>query len=96
MACVCRRGITPYTLSRGYRGNCGFLQCHRHAFRAVQIADEGAGDRERMRIVLREVIDDTRQTGMHVAAAKIFGADDFARRGFHQRRGRRGRSSPDF
>ena len=52
----------------------------------VQRADDRARDRQRMVIVLREVIGDARDARVHVGAAQLLGADDLAGRGLHQRR----------
>jgi hypothetical protein len=42
--------------------------------------------RDRMHVVLRQVVGHARQTGVHVAAPQVFSRDDLARGGFHQRR----------
>jgi hypothetical protein len=62
----------------------GALHCRRLA--PVQVRDRGARQRERMGVVLREVIGDARQPRVDVAAAEVLGADDLADRGLHQRR----------
>ena len=45
-----------------------------------------AHDRQRVRVVVGEVVDDAGGAGVHVAAAELLGRDDLAGRGLHQRR----------
>ena len=52
----------------------------------IQVGDETARQPERVRIVVRQVIDDTRLPGVHVAAAERLRVDTFAGGGLHQRR----------
>src|SRR5262249_52443255 len=51
-----------------------------------RVADDVAGDGERMAIVIREVGRPTRYLRVDFAAPQLFGGDDFPRGGFHQRR----------
>ncbi len=48
--------------------------------------DDLADDPERVLVVFGEMIGDARDTRVHVGAAKLFGRDDFAGRGFDERR----------
>ncbi len=52
----------------------------------IEAAYDLARHRERMRVVVGEMVDDSGRAGMHVAAAERFRVDHFAGRGFHQRR----------
>ena len=52
----------------------------------VEIGDDAAGERQRVRVVGRHVIGDAGFPGMHVGAAEILGRDHLAGRGLHQRR----------
>ena len=51
-----------------------------------QRVDDRPHDRERVRVVVGEVVDDAGGAGVHVAAAEVLGGDDLAGRGLHQRR----------
>jgi len=53
---------------------------------SVEIGDDAPRDAERVRIVLGEMIGDTRQAGVYVAAAQVLGAHHLAGRGLHERR----------
>ena len=64
----------------------GCTQGHLLRFFTVQVRDDGARQRQRMQIVLRQVVDHAGQARVHVAAAQVFGRHHFARRRFHQRR----------
>jgi len=48
--------------------------------------DHAAHDRERVGVVVGEVVDHPGRAGMDVAAAEVLGRDDLAGRGLHQRR----------
>ena len=52
----------------------------------VEIGDDAARERQRMRVVGRHVIGDAGFPRMHVGAAEILGRDHLAGRGLHQRR----------
>ena len=52
----------------------------------VEVADDPARDRERVVVVLREVVGDAGDAGVHVGAAQLLGGHDLAGRGLHQRR----------
>ena len=56
------------------------------ALAAVQAGNCLACQRQRVRVVLRQVVGHARQAGVNVAAAQVFGADDLADGGFDQRR----------
>ena len=58
----------------------------RQMLAAVEVRDDVARDRERMRVVLGEMIGDAGDRRVHVGAAERFGVDDFAGRRLHQRR----------
>jgi len=53
---------------------------------AVQVRNDVARDRERVRVVLGEMIRDAGDRGVHIGAAERFRIDDFTGRGLHQRR----------
>ena len=62
------------------------LERHRLGLDAIEAGDDAPGDRQRMAIVVGEVVGDARKPGVHVAAAELLGADDLADRRLHQRR----------
>jgi hypothetical protein len=51
-----------------------------------QVADDVADDRQRMLVILGDMVDHARLAAVEVAAAQILRADHFAGRGLHQRR----------
>ena len=57
----------------------------RQGFDAVQAADDLAGDRQCMVVVLRKVIGDAGDAGVHVGTAQLLGTDDLAGRRLDQR-----------
>ena len=57
-----------------------------HLLHAVEVADDGAGDRQGVRIVQRQMVGDSGLARVHLGAAEFLGCDDFAGGGFHQRR----------
>ena len=59
---------------------------HRLGLAAIEAGDDAARDRQRMAIVVGEVVGDAREARVHVAAAELLGADDLADRRLHQRR----------
>ena len=61
-------------------------QRQRHVLLAVEVGDDVARDRQRVRVVLGEVIGHAGNRRVHVRAAERFGVDHFAGRGLHQRR----------
>src|SRR6185312_10940838 len=62
-----------FRLDRFAHGNGQFLD-------AVEVGDDVARDRERMRVVLGEMVGDAGYRGVHVGAAERLGIDDFAGR----------------
>ncbi|KFB71870.1 MAG: hypothetical protein AW09_002977 [Candidatus Accumulibacter phosphatis] len=52
----------------------------------VEVADDAAGDRQRMRVVFRVVIDDAGNARMYIGAAEILGSHHLAGRCLDQRR----------
>ena len=52
----------------------------------VEIGDDAAGERQRVRVVGRHVVGDAGLARMHVGAAQVLGRDHLAGRGLHQRR----------
>ena len=54
--------------------------------RQFRLATDGARDGQRVHVVLGQVVGHARQARVHVAAAQVFGADDLADGGLHQRR----------
>src|SRR5450830_1391533 len=50
----------------------------------VQVRHDGARQRQRVHVVLRQVVDDAGQARVHVAAAQVFRAHHFARGSLHQ------------
>ena len=56
------------------------------AFRLVQVRDDAAADVDRVLIVHRVVVGDTRLAGVHIRSAKLFGGDNLPCRGLHQGR----------
>ena len=52
----------------------------------VQVGDDPARQRQRVRVVLGQMVGHARDPGVHVAAAQILGRDHLAGRGLHQRR----------
>ena len=52
----------------------------------LSVATACARQRQRMHVVLRQVVGHARQARVHVAAAQVLGADDLADRRLHQRR----------
>ena len=61
----------------------------------MKIADDLAHDAERVRVVDGEVIGDAGDARVNVGAAELFGGDDLAGCGFHERRAAQERSSLD-
>ena len=59
---------------------------HRHRLRAVEAGDDAPCDRERVAIVVGQVIGNAREPRVDVAAAELLGRDDLADRGLHERR----------
>jgi len=57
-----------------------------HLLAAVQVGDDAARQRQRVMVVLRQMIDDAGLARMQVAAAEILGAYHLAGRRLHQRR----------
>ena len=78
--------MTPYSSSGANSGSRGSRDVHRQRFHPVQATDDLAGDRQRMMVVLREVIGDAGDARVHVGTAQFLGADDFAGRRLDQRR----------
>ena len=55
-------------------------------FAVVQTRHRFSRQRQRMGVVVGQMIGHPRQTGVHIAATQVFRADDFANRRFDQRR----------
>ncbi len=79
-------GITPYSSSAAYSGSARRAQRQRHVLLAVEAGDDVARDRQRMGVVLGEVVGHAGDGRMDVGAAQLLGIDHFARGGLHQRR----------
>ena len=62
------------------------LHRHRRRLRPVQPRHRLPRQRQRMRVVLGEIVGDPRQPGVHVAAAELLGRHLLAGRRLHQRR----------
>ena len=62
------------------------LDLDRYALRAIEIADDPAGDAERMMVVQRIMVGNAGDPAVHLGAAELLGGDDFAGRGADQRR----------
>ena len=58
----------------------------RRAAGRTKVADNLSREGKRMRVVFSEMIGNTRQPRVRIAAAEVFGGDFFARRHFHERR----------
>ncbi len=63
-----------------------FPQRQRYPFLVIQVGDDLARDRQRVRVVVGEVIGYARDPRVHAAAAQRFGVDDLAGRRLHERR----------
>ncbi len=63
-----------------------FGEAQRRTLAPVEVADDAAGNRQRMRVVLRVVIDDAGNPGMHIGAAEFFGSHHLAGRRLDQGR----------
>ena len=59
---------------------------HRLGLALVKLPNRAARQCQRMGVVLGQIIRHARQARVHVATAEVFGRDDLARRGLHQRR----------
>ena len=77
-------GITPYSSCASNRGATGATCDHGLALCLVQVLDGVARDRQRMHVVLGQMVDHAGQAGMHIAAAQVLGAHDFAGGGLDQ------------
>ena len=67
-------------------GRLGRLQQQRLRLDAVQSSDGLPGQRQRVQIVLGQVVGNARQAGVHIATAQVLGADHFASGRLDQRR----------
>ena len=63
----------------------GFLHRQLNVFASIQARHSLAGQGNRVGIVVGQMVGHARQTGVHIAAAQIFGGHNFTNRSFHQR-----------
>src|SRR5437588_2096689 len=61
------------------------LDLYRDGFAAIEVADDAAGDAERMPVVERIMVGDAGDAAVHLGAPQLLGGDDFAGRSAHQR-----------
>ncbi len=52
----------------------------------IKVGDDAAAQRQRMAVVLGQIVRNAGFFGVHLGAAEFFGADNLAGRGLHQRR----------
>ncbi len=79
-------GMTPYSSAGSCSGGRGSRSCSERRLGVVGGGEDAARQRQRVGVVLRQVIGHARQPRVHVAAAEVLGADDLARGRLHQRR----------
>ncbi len=76
----------PSSSAASYAGSRGSRSANVDALPGVEIGDDAARERERMRVVRRVVVGDAGLARMHVGAAEILGRHHLAGRRLHQRR----------